>query len=556
VFAVLWLAYMYALAGCVPVGEKPKPEPLPAGTIAFSEQNALWLMRADGTGKRQLVSSIDEDLVEPSFSPDGQRIAFATGQQLEGPIGSGYRVDVMNLDGTGRRTISPSSGGASPAWSPDGSRIAFSSRGRLMTVRADGSGLTNLLLLGDQPVWSPDSRLIAFSAQGLGGATTSAVYVANANGSGLRKMSPDAKDAFPGAWSTDATELLYTAGDSVERDLYSVRIKDGKVRRLLHRRGTHFGLAWLSDGRIIYSDSQEDQPKTAWRVMHVDGTGDRAFGFKLFDPIAWLPDAPERSRLRAAAAKIKPITLADQSDRRLVDVGRHRLFIDCMGSGSSVILDAGLGVESSTWLAVQRDLSAHARVCRYDRAGLGLSDPGPMPRDSAVMVGELHRLLGLAGIPPPYVMVGASFGGLNVQLYERTFPDEVRGLVLVDSLHPTFDKRIEALLTQQLITQRRHDLEMNDEGVKFADILRSESQLQARFQHIDKPLVVLRHGLPFDGPFGWPTAQVEALWLTLQQELAARSSQGSLVLAAKSHHRIAESEPDLVVAAVRKLLAG
>jgi hypothetical protein len=151
--------------------------------------------------------------------------------------------------------------------------------------------------------------------------------------------------------------------------------------------------------------------------------------------------------------------------------------------------------------------------------------------------------------------VGASFGGLNVQLYERTFPDEVRGLVLVDSLHPTFDKRIEALLNQQQILQRRRDLEMNGEGVKFADILRSEAELQAKFDHIDKPVVVLRHGqTAFLGSIDVPTDQVEALWVTLQQELAARSSQGSIVVASHSQHRIAESEPGLVVAAVRHVL--
>ena len=121
--------------------------------------------------------------------------------------------------------------------------------------------------------------------------------------------------------------------------------------------------------------------------------------------------------------------------RRLVELepGR-RLNLYCTGKGSpTVIFDSGGGDETIAWATVQPVIAGHTQACSYDRAGLGFSDPGKRISDSANIVDDLHRLLTAAAIKPPYVLVGASYGGLNVRLYADTYPEEVVGMVLVDS---------------------------------------------------------------------------------------------------------------------------
>ena len=119
---------------------------------------------------------------------------------------------------------------------------------------------------------------------------------------------------------------------------------------------------------------------------------------------------------------------------RLVDVGGYRLKANCMGAGSpSVVLESGLGDMSAEWTRVQPEIAKFTRVCSYDRAGYGGSDAGPMPRTSAQIARELHTLLQNAKENPPYLLVGHSFGGYNVRVFNGTYPNEVMGIVLVDA---------------------------------------------------------------------------------------------------------------------------
>jgi pimeloyl-ACP methyl ester carboxylesterase len=121
----------------------------------------------------------------------------------------------------------------------------------------------------------------------------------------------------------------------------------------------------------------------------------------------------------------------------MVDVGNHRMHINCVGQGNpTVVLDTALGAMSASWLWVQREISDTIRVCAYDRSGMGWSESGPDPRDAKHLAGELHALVEGAGIDGPYVMVGHSFGGLYTQTYAARYPDEVAGVTLIESSHP------------------------------------------------------------------------------------------------------------------------
>jgi pimeloyl-ACP methyl ester carboxylesterase len=121
---------------------------------------------------------------------------------------------------------------------------------------------------------------------------------------------------------------------------------------------------------------------------------------------------------------------------RLVDVGGFRLHVYCAGDGAlSIVLDAALGASSVSWSLVQPELAKHCRVCSYDRAGFGWSDAGPTPRTAGRIAEELHTLLWRAQVPPRFLLVGHSYGGLVAQIFAHRFQSETAGMVLVDPAH-------------------------------------------------------------------------------------------------------------------------
>jgi pimeloyl-ACP methyl ester carboxylesterase len=131
-------------------------------------------------------------------------------------------------------------------------------------------------------------------------------------------------------------------------------------------------------------------------------------------------------------------TSAQAMPGRLVDVGGHRLHIDCRGSGGpTVVLEPGLG-EVSTMMAawVAPDVATSTRVCVYDRAGRGWSESASGPQDGVQVATDLHTLLSRAGEPGPYVLAGHSAGGIYVLDFVKAFPRDVAGVVLLDSMHP------------------------------------------------------------------------------------------------------------------------
>jgi pimeloyl-ACP methyl ester carboxylesterase len=136
--------------------------------------------------------------------------------------------------------------------------------------------------------------------------------------------------------------------------------------------------------------------------------------------------------------------IATETDRhahppigQLYTVDGHQMHMICTGDGSpTVVLEAGAGHFSTLWAWVQPAVAQVTRICAYDRAGYGWSEPGPEPRDAQHIATELHMLLDVAGVEPPYVLVGHSLGGIYVRVFNAQYPGEVIGMALIDATHP------------------------------------------------------------------------------------------------------------------------
>jgi pimeloyl-ACP methyl ester carboxylesterase len=137
------------------------------------------------------------------------------------------------------------------------------------------------------------------------------------------------------------------------------------------------------------------------------------------------------------AAQVQSQTQSSQGyppPGRLVDIGGRKLHLHCTGKGNpTVILMAGGGAFSIDWSLVQPRVAEKTRTCSYDRAGLGWSDPGPADETVEQTITDLYELLRAAGEQGPYVLVGASIGGIFIQAFQRAYPKEVAGLVFTNS---------------------------------------------------------------------------------------------------------------------------
>lgn len=272
---------------------------------------------------------------------------------------------------------------------------------------------------------------------------------------------------------------------------------------------------------------------------------------------------------------------------RMIEIGTHRLHIHCSGSDEpktirpTVILEAGLGGFGLEWTAVQAGLARHHRVCSYDRAGMGWSEFGPLPRTSEHLVDELHGLLSEAAIPGPYVLVGHSFGGYTVQLFASRYPALTAGLVLVDASHPDQIDRYAAPPVKTTIAPRGRLMMLMAAGVpeqlpapqrrlalqlaaahktrlavtrELEGFRASAAQLQVATPLPSVPLVVISRGLQ-----KWPDDErgnlKEALWQELQTDLARRGTPGVQLIARRSGHHVHLDQPELVIRAVRAVAA-
>jgi pimeloyl-ACP methyl ester carboxylesterase len=274
----------------------------------------------------------------------------------------------------------------------------------------------------------------------------------------------------------------------------------------------------------------------------------------------------------------------------LVDIGGRTLYLEGHGTGSpTVVLVAGGRSSARYWTddllhpdaprtMVMPEVAAFTRVCAYDRPGTyalidddvlpSRSDPVAQPRTVTEMVAELHALLQAAEVPGPYVLAGHSYGGLISRLYASTYPDEVIGLILVDA----YSERLENVMSpEQWQALVRLNQEMGSDMVRpipgygdaettgFGADNAVMRQAVAKSPLRPMPLAVLAHGKPFpvpEGAQGFAPGELEALLLKANEDLATLAPQARFTVASESGHDIHQDQPELVIEAIRQVVAG
>lgn len=289
----------------------------------------------------------------------------------------------------------------------------------------------------------------------------------------------------------------------------------------------------------------------------------------------------------------------------LVDIGGYKLHLIGAGnSGPIVILDAGLGCNSLDWSLVQPEIAKFARAYSYDRAGYGWSEESHKKRTSSNIVDELHALLTNAKIPAPYIFVGHSFGGINAQLYASKYPDEVAGLVLVDSCHEaqlellpddesastffayftswanpslgrytgplgisrlflnfidiesdlkSFSKPIKEQYLAAISTSKFSRTIFNEDS-HFAESLKQLKDTKRSLKSFlkNKPIIVITAGWQPENQ-DESMDKVNIIWTMLQEDLANQSDTGKHWIAEESDHMIPWNQPSIIVEAVYNL---
>ncbi len=218
-----------------------------------------------------------------------------------------------------------------------------------------------------------------------------------------------------------------------------------------------------------------------------------------------------------------------------------------------VVLEAGLGDGMDSWAQVVAPIAEFATVFAYNRAGYGNSARRTEPRSGAQIVTELRTALVHAGLQPPYLLVGHSFGGTYMELFARLHPTEVAGLVLVESRAASMTRRCrEARL---LLCDPPKFLIAALPGAAAAEYAVSDTtfaQVEAAGALPEVPLIVLTSDKLrlVEGP-KW-----SALWLKTQRELATQSPRGEHRVTTQSGHYLQKEQPEWVIKAVRDAASG
>jgi len=256
-----------------------------------------------------------------------------------------------------------------------------------------------------------------------------------------------------------------------------------------------------------------------------------------------------------SAQQATPDASAAEGDfAKTIDIGGRALFLTCAGEGApTVIIDHGQWGSSADMVPLQRELSRETRVCLYDRAGMGQSDPPATPitapRTAADVVADLHALLEAADVAGPYVLVGQSAGGVFVQLYARTYPDDVAGVVAMNAV-PPFDPDAAPLMTEQERTEEMAYY-AGGEGTEDFDWNTSFAQLDAAGPPPALPFLVLISTITQCESPDDICGRTYGVYETGMEELAAQWPQGQFTQVDAGHEVFYNPE---AVAAIRQVI--
>ena len=240
--------------------------------------------------------------------------------------------------------------------------------------------------------------------------------------------------------------------------------------------------------------------------------------------------------------------MAKQVEDARVDIGGSQLYCKVLGEntdGPVIVFNSGYGVPTRRWNSIKAEVSSFSKLLIYDRAGLGRSTVDSRPRHSLQNVENLRSLLQKKEVKPPYLLVGHSFGGLNVRLYASMYPEEVAGLILLDACHEDQNKLMAAELSPEM--QADYYGQFGAEGT-LAEFEESLEQVGEYKTLGDMPLTVVTGGNQPDH-----TAESWEQWMSFQKDLAALSSNSRHVILEDAGHAVHIDNPEAVILEIRKM---
>ena len=255
--------------------------------------------------------------------------------------------------------------------------------------------------------------------------------------------------------------------------------------------------------------------------------------------------------------------------RTLIDIGSRRLAYTSIGSGApAVVFESGSECDGDSLAELARAAGNFTRAIIYDRAGLGQSDPAPRPRTTRDAAADLAALLRAIALPAPYIIVAHSFGGLIARLHASAHPNDVAGMVLLDTPHPELPLRElqntpaptpgEPAALAAFRENARAEWSNPAHNAEGFDWAASARQFPPGEHYGAMPLVVITAGID-EWDEGFPPevarAQEEA-WMSAQRAMLGLSRAGRQIIAAESNHSIQDYQPELVIAVVRELVEG